>query len=107
VADPRLGVNMPAPQRELYDQVLEAYQQSAGTKGAALEAIQGLRQASLHPIARNPMLTADSADAGLALSARLLAAVSVLDEVRARGEKAIVFVINKRLQQLLALWLQE
>lgn len=107
VADPRLGVDMPTQQRQLYDQVLEHYQKSTGTKGAALAAIQGLRQASLHPIASNRSLAVEGADAGFSLSARMLATVQVLDEIRTRGEKAIVFVIDKRLQQLLALWLQE
>ncbi|MNW61642.1 hypothetical protein D3C74_397140 [compost metagenome] len=35
------------------------------------------------------------------------AAVQVIDEVRAVDEKVIVFVINKKVQARLALWLQE
>src|SRR5699024_2446948 len=107
IADPRLGVLMPNIQRNLYDEVLQTYRASAGTKGAALAAIQELRQTSLHPIPRNHSLSVEGADAGLALSARMEATVRVLDEIRDKGEKAIVFVIDKRLQQLLALWLQE
>ncbi len=107
VANPQLGGSMPPQQQELYDEVLKMYEKSGGTKGAALAAIQRLRQSSLHPLAYDTSMSAESADEGISLSARLIATTQVLDHIRSKAEKAIVFVINKRLQQLLALWLQE
>ncbi|SIQ46111.1 Superfamily II DNA or RNA helicase, SNF2 family [Cellulosimicrobium aquatile] len=106
VARPDLGVPMPAGQREVYDDVLRDYQRSAGAQGAALKAVQGLRAVSLHPAARGDgELGTDPGS--LALSARMTAALEVLDAVRDKGEKAIVFVINKKVQRSLALWLQD
>ena len=99
---------MPPAQRDDYDRVLELYRHKRGTKGAALAAVQGLRSASLHPFAHNGAPDSGvSADEGLGLSARMIATTQVLDQVRAAGEKAIVFVITKKVQTFLALWLQE
>ncbi len=106
VARPELGIQMPAGQREVYDDVLRDFQRDAGTQGAALKAVQGLRAVSLHPAARGDgELGTDSS--ALGLSARMAATLRILDDVRGKGEKAIVFVINKKVQRSLALWLQE
>ncbi|MFD6165217.1 DEAD/DEAH box helicase [Oerskovia sp. NPDC060287] len=107
VARPDLGVVMPVPQRDAYDAVLEGYRRNGpGVRGAALATVQALRGVSLHPSASGDApLSSDPAD--LDLSARMVAAVRVIDEVRAVDEKVIVFVINKKVQARLALWLQE
>jgi hypothetical protein len=101
-----LGVLMPPGQRDVYDDVLRDYQRSAGLPGAALKAVQGLRAVSLHPAARGDGDLGSDAGA-LALSARMAATLRVLDEIRDAREKAIVFVINKKVQRSLALWLQD
>lgn len=103
---PELGVRMPAVQQSAYDQHLQAYQAKARrTPAAALEAVQALRSVSLHPRARGAQrIPADIS--AMAESARLQATLHVLDLVRERGEKAIVFVIDKKVQRSLATWLR-
>lgn len=101
-----LGVQMPPVQQAVYDQHLQAYRARAKrTPGAALETVQALRSVSLHPKAQGdePIRTDV---AGLEESARLQATLRVLDGVRDKGEKAIVFVIAQKVQRNLALWLR-
>src|SRR5690606_32248581 len=101
-----LGVQMPPVQQAVYDQHLQAYRARAKrTPGAALETVQALRSGSLHPKAQGdePIRTDV---AGLEESARLQATLRVLDGVRDKGEKAIVFVIAQKVQRNLALWLR-
>lgn len=103
-----LGVRMPIPQQTAYDDVLGAYRALGPQRppGAALGTVQRLRSVSLHPdTASEHEIPADSA--ALMRSARMLAAVRVLDEIRPRGEKAIVFVIDRKVQVRLAAWLTE
>ena len=95
---------MPAVQFQAYDDVLEAHRGRAGVKGAALKTLQDLANVSLHPglLAGKLPNGAQSLDE----SARTLVAVRViLDGVRAKNEKAIVFAKTKEIQRALALWL--
>jgi len=95
---------MPARQVTAYDEVLQAHRARAGEKGAALTTLGELQKVSLHP-----GLLDDSLDGDPALvedSARTLVTVKeILDRVRDKGEKAIVFVQTKKVQRYLALWL--
>lgn len=96
--DERLAVTMPEPQRVAYDHVLDSH---SSAKGGALKTLQRLRSVSLHPeVGAERFEHVDSND-----SARLIATFEVLDAVRRTGEKAIVFVIDKRMQLKLARWL--
>ncbi|WP_098467802.1 DEAD/DEAH box helicase [Serinibacter salmoneus] len=111
---PDLGVAMPPVQQSAYEKVLEAFAQASERRvaqaskdegrDAALRAVHGLRAVSLHPDAVADTRMAPDVS-GMRDSGRLVATVTVLDEVRARGEKAIVFVINKKVQRALASWL--
>lgn len=95
---------MPTGQVHAYDDVLVAHRGRAGAKGAALKTLHELSAVSLHPGLLAGRLSSDPA--GLDASARTLVTVRVvLDEVRAKGEKAIVFAKTKELQRALALWL--
>lgn len=100
VHDERLAVLMPAEQRQAYDQVLQ--QHPKGNRGAALKTLQDLRSVSLHPSTIARKLQESSPEE----SARLLGLFAVLDAVKERGEKVVVFVINKILQRRLAMWIQ-
>lgn len=103
---PDLGVVMPPAQREKYDDVLKRFRTMGGGPGAALKTLQALRLVSLHPGAEGEApLSADPAAA--TLSARMIATLRVLDEIRDRDEKAIVFVISKKVQRRLASWLTD
>ena len=104
--DESLRALMSQRQRESYDAELARHEtRKLKSSGAALETIQALRSVSLH---------ADAIGAGLLQStasptdsARLQATFQVLDKVQSAGEKAIVFVINKKFQVRLTTWLRE
>lgn len=106
-ARPDLGQLMPSIQRDAYDGVLNDYRQAGvGTKGAALRTIAALRAVSLHPgAASESSIAPDSADA--LQSARIIATLRVLDEIHTKGEKAILFVISKKVQVRLATWISD
>ncbi len=99
------GVDMPSVQLDAYDGALHRHRtELRETKGSALTTIQALAAVSLHPAA--PGATPMRSDAGgLAESARMIAAVAVLDQIRDLDEKAIIFATNKKVQQRLSIWL--
>lgn len=101
------GRMMPPEQITAYDDVIARYKANAGTKGAMLSTLQRLAQVSLHPalVADEPAMDDPAA---FRSSARTDVAVrEILDEIRGRGEKAIVFCSSKAMQRTLALWLRE
>ncbi|MCW4386322.1 DEAD/DEAH box helicase [Salinibacterium sp. SYSU T00001] len=102
VFDQSLAIRMPQIQQAAYDDRLNGYR-SAPNPGreAALAALQDLRAISLHPKLNDP------AAGEFSESARLLGAFAVLDRVRDAGEKVIVFVIDRRMQRKVALWLEQ
>lgn len=95
---------MPAAQVAAYDAVLDSHKSRAGEMGATLKTLQELATVSLHP-----GLLSGSLSGGqelLATSARTLAATQdILDGVKVKEEKAIVFAKTKEMQRALALWL--
>lgn len=98
---PRL---MPPAQVDRYDQVLAEHRGRSGTKGGALKTLHELSAVSLHPGLLSGSLLGDPA--AVEQSARTVVTVTVvLDDIRARGEKAIVFAKTKEMQRALALWL--
>lgn len=102
-----LGLQMPEDQRRIYDGHLETFRKRIKPgPGAALETVQALRSISLHPKARGPAPIGVDVPA-LGESGRMLAMLTVLDTVRQRDEKAIVFVINKKVQRSLVRWLRD
>ncbi|SCW76108.1 Superfamily II DNA or RNA helicase, SNF2 family [Sphingobium faniae] len=99
-------VDMPQAQAEAYDRVLaraRALRQS-GEKGAMLKVLHMLRGTSLHP--EPPHAIADI-DGYVARSARLQKTFEILGEIRAAGEKALVFCEDLEMQAFLAMAIQE
>lgn len=78
---------MPPVQQSAYDEVMRSARDDSDP-GAMLKALQALRSISLHP---TPDAAVDD-DAFIAASARLSAAFEALDEIAAKGEKALIFV---------------
>lgn len=97
---------MPPVQVQAYDDALVRHTARRGTKGAALKTLHELAAVSLHPGLLSGSLSGGGGAA--ANSARTLVAVEViLDDVRSRGEKAIVFAKTKELQRAFAVWLSQ
>lgn len=102
----RVPRTMPQVQVDAYDDVLHHFRTfGIGVKGSALKALHGLRLVSLHPQAWLGPFSSDQS--ALGLSARTQATAEILDEIRDRGEKAIVFLIDKGLQRAMAQWLMQ
>lgn len=98
---------MPTAQRQAYDEVLAGYRARKGVKGAALATLHALSEVSLHPWLRTGAAEVRDVRA-VDESARTLTTVrEILDEIRARDEKAIVFCRTKAMQRVLAGWLGE
>lgn len=81
---------MPPLQAQIYDAALAKAKEKLrmGSMGAVLEAIQRMRQISLHP----PLDPTDSPQKMLDCSARITRLMALLGEIQGRGEKALVFV---------------
>lgn len=104
--DPTLFRTMPEAQASEYRRTMNRHQTLSKTKGGALKTLQSLRTISLHPGA----VTATAVSGQVPNSreqdsARITAAIDILDSIRERDEKAIVFVINKWVQLRLAQWI--
>ncbi|MGP5730069.1 MULTISPECIES: DEAD/DEAH box helicase [Arthrobacter] len=102
---PELHRHMPEEQAHKYLQALSSHSARIGKKGAALKTLHGLKAVSLHPVDRHirPVHGEVSPEA----AARVQASFGILDQVQENREKAIVFLIDKMLQRLMARWLQE
>lgn len=103
---PELCQPMSKYQQHSYDAELAQHEvRKTKTQGAALATIQSLRRVSLHADAAGAGMM--SASASPEDSARLQATLEILDQVSRKGEKAIVFVIDKKFQIRLAGWLRQ
>ena len=101
-------------QRRAYEDVLREYRAQQATedmRGKALSVLQQLREISLHPRLRHEaeLVTNDARSAKKVMqeSAKLAVLITSLDAIRTRGEKVILFMVTKRLQRLLKLWLDQ
>ncbi|MCS6931832.1 MAG: DEAD/DEAH box helicase, partial [Acetobacteraceae bacterium] len=91
---------MPPLQRQAYEQTVQAARQDP-RRGKVLETLLKLRATCLHPAPEE----ADD-EAFIAASARLRAAIEVLDKIAGRGERALIFVDNLAMQARLSPLLQ-
>jgi len=114
VYDPGLGSTMEGLQRQAYEDILKGYRQQQATedmRGKALAVLQQLREVSLHPRLRHEaeLMADDPASARRVMhqSAKLQVLLKTLDAIKSRGEKVILFMVTKRLQRLLKLWLDQ
>ncbi len=86
----------------------DAYAKAVGTQTqgglGALGALQAIRNISLHPNLQAPIDYRDkkSIEAFIGMSARLTVLFRVLDDVKSRGEKVLVFLDLRRAQAVLA-----
>jgi SNF2 family DNA or RNA helicase len=107
--DPLLEKEMNGVQLQRYDTtidtVVEMQQQGDGTN-PILAGLHQLREISLHPLLLNSGMLATPKNSREArelmrLSGKLEILLDILDQIRKKGEKAIIFLINKRLQSFL------
>lgn len=101
-----LPTDMPAPQAEAYAAcIAQARHDKAqgAPRGAMLKVLQRMRGISLHPDEPSVVLgRPEEYDAYIAQSARLMRTIEVLDKVHARGEKALVFIEYRTMQDVVA-----
>ena len=107
--DPLLEKEMTGEQLQRYDAtidtVVEMQQLGDGTN-PILAGLHQLREISLHPLLLNSGMLAtpkNSKEARelLHLSGKIEILLDILDQIREKDEKAIIFLINKRLQSFL------
>lgn len=89
-------VAMPRPQVEAYDAVRLAL--AAAGRGQALAVLHQLRTVALHP----DIDGGAPDDAWIAASGRLAVVLDLLGRIRARGERALLFIEHRRMQHRLA-----
>jgi SNF2 family DNA or RNA helicase len=111
---PNLAICMSGLQLQAYDAVLDGYRSqraSEDMRGRALAALSSLREVSLHPRLREEtkLMTSSAKEARQVMqeSGKLSVLLKLLDEVQQKKEKAILFMVTKRLQRLLKLWLDQ
>lgn len=110
----QLSCCMTGIQLKAYDHILEEYRTQRTTedmRGKALSVLQQLREISLHPrLRQEDQLLVDDAKQARHLmteSGKLAVLLNVLDQIKRNGEKVILFMVTKRLQRLLKLWLDK
>ncbi|WP_311060815.1 DEAD/DEAH box helicase [Pseudomonas aeruginosa] len=111
----QLGVVMKGIQLQAYDEVLDSYRARRASaedmRGTALAALTQLRSISLHPRLENEsaLYCEDGKHARQLMmeSGKLAVLLQLLDEIRSKGEKVILFMMTKRLQRVLKLWLDQ
>ncbi len=113
--DPRIARDMAGRQRLRYDGVVADTMAGLAAQemgGVVLGGLQRLRAVSLHPDlldsgqAQRLPLTAPEAEAWLAESGKMQILHGILEEIRARDEKVLIFAVNKRLQEWVAMCLR-
>jgi SNF2 family DNA or RNA helicase len=106
--DKRITCRMPTEQLSIYNDVLNATIDdiNSGTTAAALKGLHEIRSVSLHPslLGGIPHLpkSADEAQSILGKSGKLVKTLEILQEIKNKEEKVIIFLTNKNLQRLLA-----
>ncbi len=106
--EPKLGRVMRGYQREVYDGAITSKSESEDAH--ALTLIQRLRDSSLHPRLADggrldPAKDSKGAKTLIGESEKLVCLIDVLDEIKSREEKCIIFCVNKRLQAFLSITL--
>lgn len=99
-------IEMPPAQAEAYDLVLARARalRESGEKGAMLKVLHMLRGTSLHP---KPPRGIVDIHAYIEQSARLKKTFEILEEVKQRGEKALLFCEDLEMQAFIAMAIQE
>lgn len=104
----RCPEQMPLYQREIYSAALEKYR--AGKFSNPLEFLFKLREVSLHPdldtMSAEKFFELD-ADEVINRSARLIKTFELLNEIKIRGEKVLLFVTSRKMQAIIKHLLEE
>lgn len=106
-------ISMSSEQEALYDEILSLANSSNDAPSAKtqnnhhLACMWELRRITLHPDlmgggSPKPFRNAKSSRQYLSESGKLAWLLDILDEIRSRGEKALIFSVQKQLQELLA-----
>ncbi|WP_083236218.1 DEAD/DEAH box helicase [Acidaminococcus massiliensis] len=103
---------MPEEQRKLYGEVVREARKGQGEKSITmLQAIARLRDISLCPSlgagGNVKKYTLGDLEHFFGSSARLMRTRKILDEVREKGEKALIFVESRKIQLLLRIFLEQ
>lgn len=102
---------MPEEQRKLYGEVVREAQAGQGEKSITmLQAIARLRDISLCPslgAGNGKRYSLGDPDCFFGSSARLMRTRTILDGVRTKGEKALIFVESRKIQLLLRTFLEQ
>ena len=113
--DRSLSKNMHGIQRERYESIINATKEAIDSKtgyGAALKGLHQLKDVSLHPdllekgIPKIPERVEDIRNSFLS-SGKLEILLDIIEKIYTRGEKVIIFVINRNLQRFLSVGLQK
>lgn len=111
---PQLSTLMRGNQLQSYDAAIADHRaRSLGTEGRneALRTLSLIRQISLHPrlSEETKLLTSNGKAARevMAESGKLDVLLDILDDIKSKKEKVILFMVTKRLQALLKLWLDQ
>ncbi len=97
---------MPKLQLETYKNVIQCYREEQGTP---LAVIAKLRDVSLHPrlaVMQPQKMSAAAANSIINESARLKKTFEILINVKMKNEKALIFVVSKKMQLLLQYLIQ-
>ena len=96
-----LSAKMPVPQQRAYDAVVAGVRAAdpESKRAAALSALHSLRGICIHP---KLALNTDSGMSVVEDSGKMLAVFKLLEALKTKQEKCIVFLISKRAQALLA-----
>jgi SNF2 family DNA or RNA helicase len=113
--DPTVTRTMTGEQLERYEAVISAtveLMQGESGRGQAFGGLQRLRQVSLHPDlleGGHPGIPTSKAEAEAIFhrSGKLQIVLDLLNQIRARNEKVIIFLIDKKMQQTLAIGLRQ
>lgn len=102
----KYAVEMPPAQAEAYDMVLARARalRESGEQGAMLKVLHMLRGTSLHP---EPPRGVTNIDDYIQRSARLQKTFEILEEIRNRKEKVLLFCEDLEMQAFLAMAIQE
>ena len=99
---------MPLYQREIYSAVVEKYRN--GGFSNPLEFLSKLREVSLHPdldtMSEEKFFALDANEV-ISRSARLIKTFAILDEIKTRGEKVLIFVVSRKMQAILKHLIEE
>jgi SNF2 family DNA or RNA helicase len=114
ILKPDLAKVMQGSQLQYYDSAIAQHRaNSSGSDGKnqALRTLSLIRQISLHPRLSEEikLLTADANAARSVMqeSGKLSVLLDILDEIKAKKEKVILFMVTKSLQRVLKLWLDQ